>query len=76
MAWKSRVADKNMILMRETVKSFGDDKVYTAEVWGKFDVTGRINSGIDLYNARDHFDFEQHVPVSNGMILASLIFLV
>ncbi len=57
MAWKSRVADKNMILMRETVKSFGDDKVYTAEVWGKFDVTGRINSGIDLYNARDHFDF-------------------
>ncbi len=57
MAWKSRAADKNMTLMRETVKSFGDDKVYTAEVWGKFDVTGRINSGIDLYNARDHFDF-------------------
>ena len=57
MAWKSEMADHNMTRMRETVKSFGDDKVYTAEVWGKFDVTGRIHSGIDLYNARDHFDF-------------------
>src|SRR5690625_4880119 len=57
MVWKTQAADQHMTRMKEVVKSFGKDKVYSAEVWGKFDVTGRINSGIDLYNARDHFDF-------------------
>lgn len=57
MDWKSGVADQHMERMKKTVKSFGEDKVYTAEVFSMFETGGRINSGIDLYNARDHFDF-------------------
>ncbi len=57
MAWKSEAADQHMNHMKSTVKAFGDDKVYTAEVFSMFEAGGRIHSGIDLYNARDHFDF-------------------
>ena len=57
MDWKTQAADQHMTRMRRAVKAFGEDKVYTAELWGKFRMTGRINSGLDLYNARDHFDF-------------------
>jgi hypothetical protein len=57
MEWKSREADRHMAHMKRTVKSFGDDRVYTAEVFSMFESGGRIHSGIDLYNARDHFDF-------------------
>jgi len=57
MEWKTNVADQHMNRMKKTVKSFGEDKVYTAEVFSMFETGGRIDSGIDLYNARDHFDF-------------------
>lgn len=57
MEWKASVADQHMQRMKRTVKLFGEDKVYTAEVFSMFETGGRINSGIDLYNARDHFDF-------------------
>ena len=57
MKWKSQEADRHMEHMKRTVKSFGDERVYTAEVFSMFESGGRINSGIDLYNARDHFDF-------------------
>ncbi len=57
MSWKSEVADNHMRKMKETVKAFGDDKAYTAEVFSMFQTESRINDGIDLYNARDHFDF-------------------
>jgi len=57
MAWKTSAADKHMARMQATVKAFGDDKAYAAEVFSMYNPGGRINSGIDLYNARDHFDF-------------------
>jgi hypothetical protein len=57
MHWKTAVAAQHMQRMKNTVKSFGNDKVYTAEVFSMFEAGGRINSGIDLYHARDHFDF-------------------
>jgi len=57
MNWKSTVADRHMERMKKTVKSFGGDKVYTAEVFSMFEAGQRINDGIDLYMARDHFDF-------------------
>ncbi|MCC9167587.1 alpha-amylase family protein [Pontibacter harenae] len=57
MDWKTQVADQYMERMKRAVKSFGEDKIYSAEVWGIFDVGGQIHAGIDLYNARDHFDF-------------------
>ncbi|WP_276373214.1 alpha-amylase family protein [Chryseolinea sp. H1M3-3] len=57
MKWKSQMAEKHMEKMKQTVKSFGEDKVYTAEVFSMFEAGSRINDGIDLYMARDHFDF-------------------
>ncbi len=57
MAWKALIADRHMADMKKTVKAFGEDKVYTAEVFSMFDTGARVNDGIDLYNARDHFDF-------------------
>ncbi|RPI22022.1 MAG: hypothetical protein EHM61_23325 [Acidobacteria bacterium] len=57
MEWKSQAADRHMERMKKTVKSFGADKVYTAEVFSMFEAPAGMHSGIDLYNARDHFDF-------------------
>ena len=57
MVWKERVADRHMDHMRQTVKSYGEDKAYTAEVFTMFYGTQQVDLGIDLYNARDHFDF-------------------
>lgn len=57
MLWKSEMANRHMEKMKQAVKSFGDEKVYTAEVFSMFEAGNRINDGIDLYMARDHFDF-------------------
>ncbi len=57
MVWKSEMANGHMEKMKQAVKAFGDDKVYTAEVFSMFEAGNRINDGIDLYMARDHFDF-------------------
>ncbi|ACB76411.1 alpha-amylase family protein [Opitutus terrae] len=58
MLWKAATADRHVARMRATVKSFGADKAYAAEVFGSmFQSGGAIWSGIDLYSARDHFDF-------------------
>ncbi|MGD0745609.1 MAG: alpha-amylase family protein [Verrucomicrobiota bacterium] len=57
MVWKASTADQYMARMQAAVKAFSDDKAYAAEVFSMFNPGGRINSGIDLYNARDHFDF-------------------
>lgn len=56
MAWKRKTADQYMDRIKKTVKSFGQDKVYTAEVFSIYGVGQQIDSGIDLTNARDHFD--------------------
>lgn len=57
MNWKVRVADNHMNNIKNLIKTFGKDKVYCAEIFSMFSVEGRINSGIDLNNARAHFDF-------------------
>ena len=57
MAWKTSAAAAHMARLRAAVKSFGDDKTYSAEVFSMFDPGARISSSIDLYMARDHFDF-------------------
>ncbi|WP_121357331.1 alpha-amylase family protein [Flavisolibacter nicotianae] len=56
MTWKTQTADQYMDRIRRTVKSFGQDKVYTAEVFSIYGVGQRIDSGIDLDSARKHFD--------------------
>ena len=57
MLWKSEMANAHMEQMKKAVKAFGDEKVYTAEVFSMFEAGNRVNDGIDLYMARDHFDF-------------------
>ena len=56
-AWKGERASNHMQTLRRKVKEYGDDRAYVAEVFGMYDVSGPINTGIDLYSARDHFDF-------------------
>ncbi|MFH0758610.1 MAG: beta-galactosidase trimerization domain-containing protein [Bacteroidota bacterium] len=55
--WKAGVADRYLESMRETVKSFGEDKAYAAEVFGMFDEDLPRQSGIDLYSGAKYFDF-------------------
>jgi hypothetical protein len=53
-AWKEKKADEHIIRIRDTVKSFGDDKAYSAEVFSMFHSS--VYSGIDVY-AAGHFDY-------------------
>ncbi|MDR0313977.1 MAG: hypothetical protein LBI14_10305 [Treponema sp.] len=53
-AWKEKKVDEHIIRIRDTVKSFGDDKAYSAEVFSMF--VSSVFSGIDVYVAR-HFDY-------------------
>lgn len=56
MVWKAQAADQHMDRIKKTVKSFGNDKAYTAEVFSIYGVGQRIDSGIDLDSARKYFD--------------------
>ncbi|CAN5164809.1 hypothetical protein BH23BAC1_BH23BAC1_40410 [soil metagenome] len=66
MVWKSQAGDAYMDRIKKNVKSFGDDKVYTAEVFSIYDVGQRINWGIDLDSARRHFDILVSVAFLTG----------
>ena len=55
--WKADCADEQLTLMRKTVKKYGEDKVYSAEVFSMFDVTQQKHTGIDLFSASKYFDF-------------------
>ncbi|MDR1536616.1 MAG: hypothetical protein LBU32_01220 [Clostridiales bacterium] len=55
--WKAECAMKYIRLMRGTVKGFGQVKAYCAEVFGMFHASAAIQTGIDLYVAKDCFDF-------------------
>jgi hypothetical protein len=56
MRWKEQAADKYMTRLKNTIKLFGNDKVYTAEVFSIYGVGPRIDTGVDLDSARKHFD--------------------
>lgn len=55
--WKARHADAHVKRMRDTVKEYGEEKAFCAEIFGMFHASGAISTGIDLYNAQRHFDF-------------------
>lgn len=55
--WKAECADHHLSLMRNTVKSYGEEKAYCAEIFGMFHSSNALLTGIDLYNAKRHFDF-------------------
>lgn len=56
-AWKAECADRHLRRMRDAVKRFGEDKAYCAEIFGMFHASNALHTGIDLYNAKAHFDF-------------------
>ncbi len=56
-AWKAQCADRHIALLRATVKSFGEDKAFCSEIFGMFHSSNALMTGIDLYNAKEHFDF-------------------
>ncbi|HEY5562754.1 MAG TPA: alpha-amylase family protein [Clostridiaceae bacterium] len=75
--WKAKCADDHLRLLRDSVKSFGEDKAFCAEIFGMFHAKGTKDTGIDLYNAKEHFDFlvsptflTVHNPKSNYDILS------
>jgi hypothetical protein len=57
MRWKTQAAEAHLGRMRRAVRAQGADKVYTAEVFSMYESGGPVDSGIDLYHARDYFDF-------------------
>lgn len=66
MDWKRLAGDLSMDRIKKTIKSFGEDKVYTAEVFSIYDVGSQVDGGIDFDNARDHFDILVSVAFMTG----------
>ena len=64
--WKRFAADDYMNRIKQTVKSFGSDKVYTAEVFSLYGLGTDAEWGIDLKNAKDHFDILVSVAFLTG----------
>lgn len=55
--WKAGCAREHLSRMRAAVKSFGEDKAYCAEIFGMYHASNAWMTGIDLYQARELFDF-------------------
>ena len=55
--WKSKYAKMHMKKMKDIVKSFSEEKVYVSEIFGMYHASVARSSGIDLYDAKDNFDF-------------------
>ncbi|PSL04300.1 alpha-amylase family protein [Cecembia rubra] len=66
MVWKRREADRCMENIKKTVKSFGEDKVYTAEIFSIYDVGQQLDWGLGFDNARRHFDILVSVAFLTG----------
>ena len=43
--------------MRSTVKKFGNDKSYAAEVFDMYKIEQQKQTGISIYSAAEYFDF-------------------
>lgn len=55
--WNEKIASKHLAKMQATVKNYGEDKSYAAEVFDMFSVERQKHTGINLYNAAEYFDF-------------------
>jgi len=55
--WNEGVASKQLGLMRRTVKKYGEDKTYAAEVFDMYKIEQQKHTGISLYSAAEYFDF-------------------
>ncbi len=55
--WKAKCADRHLARLRRAVKHFGEEKAFCAEIFGMFHASNAWMTGIDLYNAKEQFDF-------------------
>ena len=55
--WNEGVATRQLDLMRGTVKKYGNDKTYAAEVFDMYKIEQQKHTGISLYSAAEYFDF-------------------
>ncbi|MEP7322924.1 MAG: alpha-amylase family protein, partial [Saprospiraceae bacterium] len=55
--WNNTVAEEHLSLMQGTVKKYGEDKAYAAEVFDLYAVEQQKHTGISLYSAARFFDF-------------------
>jgi hypothetical protein len=55
--WNAGVAARQLDLMRSTVKKYGNDKTYAAEVFDMYKIEQQKETGISLYSAAEYFDF-------------------
>ncbi len=55
--WNAGVASRQLSLMRGTVKKYGNDKTYAAEVFDMYKIGQQKHTGISLYSAAEYFDF-------------------
>jgi len=63
--WKAGKAEEHILRIRDTVKSYGQDKAYAAEVFGMYHTGISFMNGIDTYAAK-HFDFIVGVGFLSG----------
>lgn len=56
-AWKQKHADRHIEMMRGTVKKYGEDKAYCAEIFDLYSDSFARATGIDHNNAKKSFDF-------------------
>lgn len=54
--WKALQLNKHLHDFRKTVKTFGEDKIYCAEIFGLF-YNQFASTSSDLYQVKDDFDF-------------------
>jgi hypothetical protein len=55
--WNEKMAGNQLAKMRATVKKYGEDKSYAAEVFDMYRVEQQKHTGINLYSAAEYFDF-------------------
>lgn len=55
--WNEKIASNQLEKMRATVKKYGQDKCYSAEVFDMYRVEQQKHTGISLYSAAEYFDF-------------------
>ncbi|HUX96198.1 MAG TPA: alpha-amylase family protein [Bacteroidales bacterium] len=55
--WNEGVAEKQLALMRSTIKKYGNDKSYAAEVFDMYKIEQQKETGISFYSVAEYFDF-------------------
>lgn len=55
--WNEKMASNQLAKMRRSVKKYGEDKAYAAEVFDMYRVEQQKHTGINLYSAAKYFDF-------------------